>query len=153
MSQQEKTITVSFMSHILILGYYLINLFQMMRNGELIATRLFGLWALVIVTIIIVNIIANILANIFLAILHAIKTQRAEEPPASEFIEDERDKLISLKGTRVSYITFSLGVLAAMLSFALGQPPLVMFSLLILSSILAEIFGDISQMIYYRRGF
>jgi len=153
MSQQEKTIAVSFMSHILILGYFLINLFQMMRNGELVATRIFALWALVIVTLIIVNIIGNILTNILLAIFHAVKTQRAEEPPASEFIEDERDKLISLKGTRVTYITFSFGVLAAMLIFAFGQPPLVMFSLLILSSIVAEIAGDISQMVIYRRGF
>jgi len=40
-----------------------------------------------------------------------------------------------------------------MLSFAFGQPPLVMFSLLILSSILGEIIGDISQLYLYQKGF
>ncbi|NMC52941.1 MAG: hypothetical protein GYA48_04835 [Chloroflexi bacterium] len=153
MSQQEKMITVSFTSHILILGYYLYHLWLMVQSGGLVSSRLFSLWALVIATIIIVNIIGNILTNILLAIFHAVKTQRAEEPPASEFIEDERDKLISLKGTRVTYITFSFGVLAAMLTFAFGQPPLMMFGLLILSSIVAEIAGDISQMVLYRMGF
>jgi len=44
-------------------------------------------------------------------------------------------------------------VLIAMLSFAFGQPPLVMFSLLILSSILGEIIGDISQLYLYQKGF
>jgi hypothetical protein len=40
-----------------------------------------------------------------------------------------------------------------MLTFVFGQPPLVMFSLLIFSSITAEIIGDISQIYLYRRGF
>jgi hypothetical protein len=40
-----------------------------------------------------------------------------------------------------------------MLTFVLGQPPLLMFSLLILSGILAGIFEDISQLALYRRGF
>jgi hypothetical protein len=70
-----------------------------------------------------------------------------------KFIEDERDHLIGLKGSKVSYIAFSIGVLIAMLSFAFGQPPLVMFSLLILSSILGEIIGDISQLYLYQKGF
>jgi uncharacterized membrane protein len=85
-----------------------------------------------------------------LSIVHAIKT-RSEH--VEKFIEDERDKLIGLKGSKVSYIAFSIGVLIAMLSFAFGQPPLVMFSLLILSSILGEIIGDISQLYLYQKGF
>ena len=68
------------------------------------------------------------------------------------FIEDERDKLIGLKGVRVSYVTFSIGVLIAMLSFVFGQPPLVMFSAIIFFSIVAEIAGDISQIFLYHRG-
>jgi hypothetical protein len=40
-----------------------------------------------------------------------------------------------------------------MLTFVLGQPPLVMFSLLIFFGLLAQIIGDTSRMILYRRGF
>jgi len=150
MSYQEKSIAVSLVSHLLIVVYYLVNLFEMQQTGGLVSTKVFSLWAIVIVSTIIVNIIGNILTNILLSIVHAIKT-RSEH--VEKFIEDERDKLIGLKGSKVSYIAFSLGVLASMLTFAFGQPPLVMFSLLILSSILGEIIGDISQLYLYQKGF
>jgi len=150
MSYQEKNITVSLVSHLLIGVYYLSQLFQMQQAGGLVAAKVFSLWAIVIVAIIVVNIIGSILTNILLSIVHAIKTRSDQE---ERFIEDERDNLIGLKGSKVSYITFSIGVLIAMLSFAFGQPPLVMFSLLILSSIVAEIIGDLSQLYLYRKGF
>jgi hypothetical protein len=150
MSYQEKNITVSLVSHLLVVGYYLSNLFQMQQAGGLVSAKVFSLWAIVIVAIIVVNIIGNILTHILLSIVHAIKT-RSEH--VEKYVEDERDKLIGLKGSNVSYIAFSIGVLIAMLSFAFSQPPLVMFSLLILSSIVAEIIGDISQLYLYQKGF
>jgi hypothetical protein len=150
MSYQEKNITVSLVSYLLIMGYYLVNLFQMFQEGGLVSTRLFSLWALVILATIIVNIIASILTNIVLTIVESIKAKTYENP---RFIADERDKLIELKGIRSSYITFSIGVLASVLAFAFGQPPLVMVSLIIFFAIAAEIIGDISQIYLYRRGF
>jgi hypothetical protein len=150
MSYQEKNITVSLVSQIMILGFYLANWFQMYREEGLNSAKVFVLWGVVIVAAIIVNIAGSILTNIVLSIVHAIKTKGNEE---ERFIEDERDKLIELKGIKVSYITFSIGVLLAMLTFVFGQPPLVMFSLLILFSFVAEIIGDISQIYRYRRGF
>ena len=150
MSYQEKNITVSLVSFLLIVGYYLVNVVQMLQQGGLVPNRLFSLWAVVIIAGIIVNIIGSILTNIVLAIVHAIKTGGKEE---ERFLEDERDKLIGLKGVRVSYVTFSIGVLIAMLTFVFGQPPLVMFSSIIFFSIAAEIMGDVSQIFLYRRGF
>lgn len=150
MSYQEKNITVSLMSYILILGYYLVNLFQMYQGEGLNPAKVFSLWATVIIATIIVNIIASILANIVLSIVHAIRTRTEEQ---ERFIEDERDKLIGLKGVNLSYITFSIGVFLAMLTFVFGQPPLVMFSMIVFFSLAAELIGDISQLYYYRRGF
>ncbi|MBE0670341.1 MAG: hypothetical protein IH588_07120 [Anaerolineales bacterium] len=132
------------------MGFYLVNVFKMVQAGELVSNSLFKLWAVVIITTIAVNIFASILTNILLSILHAIRTRSNEE---EQFIEDERDKLIGLKGTRSSYITFSIGVLLSMLTFVFGQPPLVMFSMIVFFSIVAEIVGDISQIYLYRRGF
>jgi uncharacterized membrane protein len=149
-SYQEKNITVSLVSHLLIGIYYLSQLFKMQQTGGLVAAKIFSLWATVIVGTIIVNIIGNILTHILLSIVHAIKT-RSEH--VEKYVEDERDHLIGLKGDRVSYISFSIGVLVAMLTFAFGQPPLVMFCLIILSSILAEIISDLSQLYLYRKGF
>jgi hypothetical protein len=150
MSYQEKNTTVSLMTYLLILGFYLVNLFQMVQDGGLVSTRVFNLWAIVIAAGILVNIFASILTNIVLSIVHAIRTGTKE---SERFIEDERDKLIQLKGVKSSYITFSLGVLLSMLTFVFGQPPLVMFSMIIGSGLVAEIIGDISQIYLYRRGF
>lgn len=149
MSYQQTNITVSLVSHLLITGYYLVNVLQMQQAGGLVDSRLFKLWAIVIIAAIFVTIIGTILTNIVLSIVHAIKTQ-SDKPV--RLVEDERDKLIGLKGSRASYIAFSIGVLIAMLSFVFGQPALVMFSVLIFASLAGEIIGDIFQLYFYGRG-
>ncbi len=93
----------------------------------------------------------SIFTHIVAAIVYAIKT--GEEDPKIDDTEDERDKLIDLRGTRITYIVSSFGVFLSMLAFVLGQPPLVMFSLLIFFGIFAQVIGDISRLVLYRRGF
>jgi hypothetical protein len=39
-----------------------------------------------------------------------------------------------------------------MLSFVFGQPALMMFSLIVFFSLLAQVVGDISQLVRYRKG-
>ena len=149
MSYQEKNITVSLVSHLFIMVYYLVNLFPIIQSGEWIAGRLYGLWAIVIGVNILVTIIGSILTNIVLTIVEAVRSRKYEDP---RFITDERDNLIELKGIRVSYITFSVGVLISVFAFIFGQPPLLMISLIFVFAILAEIVGDIAQIALYRRG-
>jgi hypothetical protein len=149
MSNKQNQITVSLVSTLVVLAYYLVNIFQMIQGGGLNSSEVFRLWVVVIIATIILNIAGNIITNIVISIVHAIKTQKEAEV---RLIEDERDKLIGLKGDRVAYIAFSIGVFLSMLTFALGQPPLVMFSLIVFSMMLAEIVGDLSQFHFYRRG-
>lgn len=149
MSYRETNISVSLVSSLVVLGYYLFNWLLMYQAEGLVEDKIFRLWIIVIVATIILNILGNILTSIVLSIRHAIKTRSNEEP---RFIEDERDKLIELKGVKASYIVFSIGVLLSMLTFVFDRPPLVMFSLIIFFSIMAEILGDIWQLYLYRRG-
>ena len=151
MSFQEKNITVSLVSFTLILGFYLVRLYQMIQAGGLNSSSVFRLWGIVIVLAIIFTIVATILTHIVSAIIQAIKT--GEENPEIEDIADERDRLIDLRGTKVTYFVSSIGVLLSMLTFTLGQPPLVMFTLLIFFGIVAQVIGDISRLLLYRRGF
>ena len=151
MSHQEKNITASLVSFSLILIYYLIRMFGMLPIEELESTKLFRLWGIIIGLGIVGTIITSIFTHIVAAIVHAIKT--GDEDPVIDDIEDERDKLIDLRGTRVTYVVSSFGVFLSMLAFALGQPPLVMFSLLIFFGLFAQIIGDISRLVLYRRGF
>lgn len=151
MTYQEKNITASLVTFTLILGYYLVSLLQMIQGGSLTSESVFRLWGIVIVLGIIVTIATTILAHIISAIIQAIKS--GGEEPEIDDTEDERDKLIDLKGTKVSYILASIGVFLAMLTFVLGQPPLVMFTALIFFGLVAQIIGDISRLVIYRRGF
>ena len=149
MSFQEKNISASFVIFTLILGFYLVRVFQLIQSESFNLTNMVRLWATVIVLGIVVTIIGTILTHIGSGIIEAIKTR---EEPVIEDIQDERDRLIDLKGTKVTYVVYSLGVFLAMLTFAFGRPPLVMFSLLILTGLVAQIISDVSRLILYRRG-
>ena len=150
MSYQEKTVTVSLVNFILILGFYLIRVFQMIQSDSFNSTNVFRLWGIVIVLAVVVTILGTILTHIVSAILQAIQTK---EEPVVEHIQDERDLSIDLRGTKVTYLVSSIGSFLSMLTFVLGQPPLVMFTLLIFFGVVAQIVGDILRLYLYRRGF
>ena len=151
MSFHQKNVTVSLATFTLILGFYLIRLFQIIQDGSFNSANVFRLWGFVIAFAIAGTIIITILTHIFSAITHVIQT--GEENPNIEDIEDERDQLIDLRGTKVTYFVSSIGGFLSMLTFVLGQSPLVMFTLLIFSGIVAQVIGDISRLYLYRRGF
>ncbi|RPI34945.1 MAG: hypothetical protein EHM70_01210 [Chloroflexota bacterium] len=151
MSFQEKNITVSLANFSLILTIYLISLFLMIQGGSFNSTNVFRLWGIVIALAVLVTIFATILTHILSAIVQAIKT--GEENPKIEDFADERDRLIDLRGTQITYFVSSIGAFLAMLTFVLGQPPLVMFSLLIFFGVVAQIVGDVSRLVLYRKGF
>jgi len=150
MSYQEKNITVSLVNFTLILGFYFIRVFQMIQGGSFNPTNVFRLWGIVIILGIVVTILGTILTHIVSAIIQAIKTK--QEPDIRD-IQDERDTIIDLRGTKITYIAYSIGVFLSMLTFALNQPPLVMFTLLVFFGLLAQVIGDISRLYLYRRGF
>lgn len=151
MSFQEKNVAVTLGSFTLILVIYLAGMGRMLAAGGLNESGVFRLWGIVIVLAIVFTVAATIMTHIVSAIIEAIRT--GDDDPQIEDIEDERDKLIDLRGTRVTYTVYSLGVFLAMLSFYFGQPPLVMFSLLILAGVVGQIIGDVTRLALYRRGF
>ena len=151
MSFQEKKFTASFVTFVLILGFYLIRLFQIIQGGNFNSASVIRLWGFVIAFAVVGTILVTIFTHILSVITHPIKT--SEEDPKIEDIQDERDQLINLRGTKVTYSVSSIGVFTTMLTFAFVRPPLVMFSLLIFFGIFAQIVGDISRLVLYRRGF
>jgi len=150
MSYQEKNITVSLVNFTLILGFYSVRVFQMLRSESFNSTNVFRLWGITIALAVVVTIVLTILTHIGSGILQAIKTR---QEPKIEDIQDERDRLIDLRGTKITYLISSIGTFLCMLTFVFGQPPLVMFSLLIFSGLVAQVVGDISRLVLYRRGF
>ncbi len=151
MSFQQKNITVTLVNFLLILGFYLIRVAQLILTESFTLDKIIGVWITVFVMAVVVSIIGTILTHIISTIIEAIKT--GNEDPQVEDVQDERDELIDLKGTRVTYLVYSISILLAMLTFALGQPGLVLFTLLILCGIVAQIVGDIWRLRLYRKGF
>ena len=151
MSFQEKNVTVSLVNFSLILGFYVVRVLQLIQGGSFNSSNVFRLWGIVITLAVVVTIFATILTHIVLAILHAIRT--GEEKSNVEDIEDERDQMIDLRGTKLTYLVSSIGSFLSMLTFVFGQPPLVMFTLLIFSGVVAQILGDVLRLYLYRRGF
>ncbi len=151
MSFHEKNITVSLATFSLILGYFLLRIFQLSQNERFDNDHVFRLWGIIIVLAIVATIVLTILTHVGSTVYEVIKT--GDENPKIDDLKDERDELIDLKGTRITYTFHSLGVFVAMLAFVFGQPTLVMFTLLILSGLVAQIVGDISRLALYRRGF
>ncbi|MEZ4656337.1 MAG: hypothetical protein R2911_02085 [Caldilineaceae bacterium] len=150
MSFQQKNVAVSLVNFTLILGFFLIRIWQLVQNENFTEARVFRLWGTVIVLSVIVTILATILTHIVSAILEVIRT--GEKEPEIEDFQDERDKLIDLRGTKVTYTISSLGAFLAMLTFVFGQPPLVMFTLLIFFGVFAQIVGDATRLFLYQRG-
>ena len=64
MSTRKISIYVSLVSTLLILGYYLLNLIPMIRQGDLNSEEVFRLAAIVIIAAIVLNIAGNILTMI-----------------------------------------------------------------------------------------
>jgi hypothetical protein len=151
MTFQEKNKMVTLVSFTLILLFFLIRVFQMLQNDNFIPENIFRLWGTIIVLAIVATILGTILTHIVSTIIEAIIT--GNENPEVDDMEDERDKLIELRGTRVTHTVSSLGGGIAMLTYVLGQSPLVMFTLLIFFGLVAQIIGDISRLRLYRRGF
>lgn len=150
MSFQEKNFTVSLVNFTLLLGFYLLRLWQLIHHDNFTAAPIFRLWGIVIVLAVLVTILATILTHVVSAV---IQTVRTKQEPVIENLADERDQLIDLRGTKVTYRVSSIGGFLAMLTFVFGQPPLVMFTLLIFFGLVAQILGDGMRLYLYRRGF
>jgi hypothetical protein len=151
MSFQQKNVIVSLVNFSLILGIFLIGVYQMIQNGSFTSTNVFRLFGIIIFLAVIVTVFATILTQVLSAVIQAIKT--GDDDPKLEDFEDERDRIIDLRGTSVTYNLSSMGAFLAMLTFVFGLQPLVMFTLLIFFGVVAQIVGDIFRLYLYRRGF
>jgi len=151
MTFKQKNIAVSLVNFILIEMYFLMRVTQLVSNDNFDNEHVFRLWGTVIFLAIVVTVLAMILAIIMPVIVESART--GNPAPEIDRVEDERDEIIDLKGTRVTQTVSSLGSLIAMLTFVFGQPALVMFTLLIFFGVLAQIVGDARRLLLYRRGF
>ncbi|QUY46258.1 hypothetical protein HRE53_31185 (plasmid) [Acaryochloris sp. 'Moss Beach'] len=147
---QQKNITVSLTTFSLILLFFLLRTAQLVQSNNFNESSVTQLWIMVAVLAVCATVLAMIVTHTISATANAVQSGE----PNFEFddLVDERDQRIDHKGTHITYRITSLGTFIAMLTFVLGQSPLIMFSLLILFGLIAQIVGDAMRLRLYQQG-
>jgi uncharacterized membrane protein len=148
MTYQENRTIAYLISSVLAVGLYSFFAIQKYQEGSFDSTTISSFWGSMILVVIVVQIVLSIITSILASIIQAIATR--EEDFAQS---DERDQLIDLKANRISFAVFGIGFLLAMITLAVGLPPLVMLNLIVFSLFGAGIVGYSTQLYLYRRGF
>lgn len=148
MNYQENRIIGYLISVLLAVGYYSFQVFQKYQEGSFDLTTISSSWGSVILIAIAVQIVLSIFMGILFSVIPA--STRSEKNIS---LSDERDQLINLKADQISHAVFGIGFLIAMITLAIGLPPLVMLNLIVYSGFGAGIVGLITKLYLYRRGF
>lgn len=150
MTFQQKNVTVTLASFSLLLIFFLLRITQLVRADNFNQSTVIRLWIFVVIFAIGVTVVGMILTHGASAALEVIRT--GNDDPEIDDTVDERDQLIDLKGTKLTYTVSSIGSFFAILVFALGYSPLIMVSLLLLFSIAGQIAGDARRLSLYQQG-
>ena len=147
MTYQEKRSIVNIISTLLISSIYYWYVFQTFTEETMNSEEILRFWGTTIFIYIPVTLGAKIIIHIVFAIVNSIATK--EKMP---YITDERAKLIELKSTRNAYYMFVFVYIITMGGLAFGMSLNVMFIILICSGIVSDIFENMSQIHFHRKG-
>lgn len=149
MTFQQKNNAVSLASFSVLLLYFSLRVALLVRNQDFTQDNVVRLWIIVVVLSIVVTVVGIILTHGIPAVV--ARAQTGESAPEIDDTIDERDQRIDLEGTNLTYRITSIGTFVASLTFALGQPPLVMFSLLLFFGLAGQIAGDALRLKRYQQ--
>jgi hypothetical protein len=138
-SYEEKSIWINLVTTLLIFGGYFFLAFQVFSSAVVPDFLLIGLF---VVTIVLYTIVQIILQSV-LAVAHVKEAEAGG---------DERDNLIELKATRISYFILVFGIWVAGFSMFQFNSALVMANIIMFFFILAESVAYVLQLRYHRRG-
>jgi Na+/H+ antiporter NhaD/arsenite permease-like protein len=147
MDQKERQIVVTLISTVLVIGLYVLYVYQKQVAGNIEILNDFRFWGKSFLWLIPVSIVALIVIHIIYAIINRMVTK--EDIPT---VDDERDRMIELKAIRVSHWIFTTGFICAMGVLAFGAKPTLMFIILFSSGFGASIISELVKLYYYRKG-
>ncbi len=164
MSYQEKRTVTSIITGAMILAAYCIYAFGKLQAGNVTQGDL-KFWAetmlifigIGIAVTIVIQIIFHILLSIGIAVKEKVKNDNCDDAEIeksikAEIVEDEMDKLIELKSTRIGYYFAGIGFIAAIASLVFNYSPMVMLNILFISFSASAIIEGFAQLYFYRKG-
>jgi hypothetical protein len=138
-SFKEKSIWTSLIMTIIIFGYYFTRVFNLLNQPTTDHTNLITLFIGVVILMITLEITIHIIISIF-------------DNKGTKETGDERDRLIDLKATKISYYILILGVFQAVAGLLMTKSPIMIANIILLFFVFAEIVGDSIRLYYYRKG-
>ncbi|WP_045858587.1 hypothetical protein [Teredinibacter purpureus] len=131
---KEKSLWIQIVTLSLVFGGYFLNLDYTIT--ESLPSNLIPRFIWLIVALVILNILGHVLAAAF-------------NKPENE---DERDKLIELKATKIKAFILAAGIVIAILGSLKLQNLFITLNLLILFLVISEVVDKAVQVFYYRKG-
>ncbi len=164
MSYQEKRTVTSIITGAMILAAYCFYAFGKFHAGK-VAQGDLKFWAgamlifigIGIAVTIVIQIVFHILLSIAIAVKAKVKNENCddaviEKTIKAEIVEDEMDKLIELKSTRIGFFFAGIGFVAALATLVLNYSPMVMLNIMFISFSTGSLLEGFTQLYYYRKG-
>ncbi len=147
MSYHEKENIVNIISGIVVAAILGWAVYQRHLNGSFDLTEDFRAWGIIFLVFMGISVVARIIIYIIFHIINAIATREEKIP-----IEDERIKLIKLKGIRNSHYAWSSGFVLSIVGLAMGMQVFWIFVIFVISGLASEIIDNVTQIYFHRKG-
>ena len=159
----KRTIIALVSGVLLLIGYSVFAIGKVnsgaasLDDAKFWATTILLVIGIAIVAMIIIQIVFHIVLSVAAAVNEQIKTGQCDDKKVErsielEMVEDEMDKLIELKSTKIGFTIVGIGFVAALGSMALGWQPGVMLNILFGSFAVGSMIEAVAQIHYYRKG-
>ena len=106
-------------------------------------------WARAVLWLMLIGIGIAIVMTILFNVAYAIIT--GERKP--DFLRDERDTLIGLRGIQATLIVLTIGIIGAIVALAFGTSILAVLNIILAACALSSLASDVTKLVLYRRGF
>ena len=106
-------------------------------------------WAQAVLWLILIGIAVAIVMTILFNIAYAIIS--GEKKP--DFLRDERNTLIGLRGMQATLVVLSTGIVFAFIALAFGTSILTVLNMILGACALSSFASEVTKLILYRRGF
>ncbi len=150
MTHEERNTVSEIFASLLVNLYVIFKLMAMFEDGRLAGDDAVMIWARAMLWVIPIGIALVIATTILFNILHAIAIATGTASPS--FLVDERDKIISNFGMKVTGIVLSIGFIGAVIALANGIAPLSAFIAMWFGFAAGDLAGNLAKMIRYRMG-
>lgn len=149
MSFEERNAVTGILVCFVTWGFMLTVLIQKSAAGQFDGSAGLEHWARTVLWLILIGVAIAIVATILFNIAYAIVT--GEKKP--DFLSDERDTLIGLRGVQATLVVMTIGIVGAIVTLAFGASILVVLNMILATCALSSFASEVTKLFLYRRGF